>query len=446
MGWWALIAAMLLGHHAYYVAQGEWGNPAGDEYKDIAMSLAQGGGFSFPGPDRWLYQDQKHRPGLPDYGATAWKEPISTGWMALWYRLLGERGGDIAITVWQSLLWAAACVLLVVLGTRLFNQVTGMVAATLLASSPFVARSALGSVQTSTTGAVLLMLLLLVLMWVLARPSLRRCALLGLLLGFSALNLAPLLLFCFVIAAALLARAWADRSIKPIGHLALVVVVSAATIAPWTARNYHQFGAFIPIQNGLGNFAYYSNPLLARTYRPELKYPAEDDRPLTFTSKGPFDAVRKLTSHPHGSDMMHRSIFSAADHPPDGWEMMDEYERDRVFLGHFKRFVAENPGEFAKLAASKFVLMFARPGRLLPVALFGLVGLVLVLRRPNGWILPVAVVAYTLPFLITAPLYYRYRYPIEPLLMLLAAAPIAWLLMRVVAGRIKAGASAHTRG
>lgn len=419
--WLVLILGVLMAHQARYVVQGYWGTGRGYEYKDIALSLAQGHGFSFSPDARWLFQDQWGQWEDPQHAATSWKEPIYVGWMAAWYALLGEEAGGIAIHLGQVLILIGTCWLTYRLGARIFGDATGLVAASLLALSPLSTKVANFALHTQPAGALLMCVLLLLLLGCLDRPTVKRAVVLGVALGLSALTLASLLLSSLVIALALTLKAIRERSRPPIVAVLIVAAVSAAVISPWTVRNYWVTGHFIPIQTGLGNFAYYSNVNLAETYRDDLDLAPQGSGP-PWTSRGPIDALRTMPKGNYNTQLILRSIDNITASAPEGWADYTEHERDKVYLQRFKAFAAEHPGDVLTLSAGKAALLYLfTPMVYLPVSLLALVGMALAWRTPRAWILPSAALATTMILFVTAPVYYRYRFPIEPIIMLFAA-------------------------
>jgi 4-amino-4-deoxy-L-arabinose transferase-like glycosyltransferase len=140
---------------------------------------------------------------------------------------------------------ALAIALVGLLGRRVGGPRVGLIAAGLAAISPtLIARD--GSLLSESLYGVLVILALLAAYRVLDRPGPRSAALMGLFIGLSALTRGEGLFYLVFLAlpACILAR---PQDISRPRLLAVVVVVTALTIAPWTLRNWAVFGEPIPI-------------------------------------------------------------------------------------------------------------------------------------------------------------------------------------------------------
>jgi 4-amino-4-deoxy-L-arabinose transferase-like glycosyltransferase len=401
-----------------------WGQAKGYEYLWIAESIASGEGFSFSAYRRWMFQTDRDKPNMPDYAPTAWKEPVYPYILGASLNLLGDRKGRAAVVAIQVVALALTVVFTYLLGRRLVGPWVGMLAAALIAVPLAPAKLAVGTVNTAILGAMIVTGLLLLLLRCVEKPTVARAATLGVALGMGALTLSSTLMIGPSAAVVLLVESVRGRSLKPLAMAAVVAVVSALTIMPWTLRNAATFKMFIPIQTGLGVFANFSNAYLAETFMPELAMDPSGTPP-PWKSRGPFDAVRKFSRGGRSSMLLNRSLESVAENPPEGWARMSEPERDQIHMAQFKRFVASYPAVFAKLMSAKALRLYLlMPKVPLIFNLAALAGLVIVMRRRLGYLLPLTIFLCTAPLLITAPLYYRYRFPVEPLIAILAASSV----------------------
>jgi hypothetical protein len=95
-------------------------------------------------------------------------------------------------------------------------------------------------------------------------------------------------------------------------------------------------------------------------------------------------------------------------------------------------FIFAEPRTFAVLSYHRALAFFLGWGhRHALVALLAFAGAVLSLRNRRAWVLILLVLAYAAPFFVATPWFYRYRYPIEPLLLLFALYAPTLVLMRL---------------
>ena len=90
--------------------------------------------------------------------------------------------------------------------------------------------------------------------------SIRTAAVAGALFGLAVLTRETIL---YLIPLAAMWLAWSKPSRRPILALTLMAATSLV-VAPWTARNWIQFGAFIPVSTGGGLNLYQGNALISR--------------------------------------------------------------------------------------------------------------------------------------------------------------------------------------
>lgn len=122
----------------------------------------------------------------------------------------------------------------------------------------------------------------------------------------------------------------------------------------------------------------------------------------------------------------------------EGYDSFNEARRDGAFLDQAIAFAVSHPlllGEVTLYKALSFV------GGSLGRAIFSLLALFGVLawrRQRPAFALALMVAAYSAPHILAAPFYYRYRYPIEPIVLVLLGAALAalgravakWILAR----------------
>ena len=411
-----------------------WSDANGHEYMWIAESIAAGEGFSFPAEHRWLFaQTDGDGPNMPEYGPTAWKEPVYPYVLGSAMRLMGSEGGKAAVVALQVFALALTIVFIYLLGKALIGPWTGLIAAGLIVVLPRIHRRSVASLDASVFGAMIVTGVLLLLVRCISCPTTERTLALGAGIGAGGLTLAPTVMLGPVAAIALLVESVRRRSWRPFLMIGVAGLTAILVISPWTARNAQTFGMFIPIQTGLGNFSNFTNTYVAETFMPELALDPRGSSP-PWTSEGPLDAVQKLHKGDNSSELIVRSRGSVAADPPPGWDQMSEPERDRVHLNQFWNFASKHPKVFIQMMMAKALMLFILLPMefemsimwLLSVMMYvtAYVGLVFTLRKRAVYVLPLTVLLVTFPLLVTAPLYYRYRLPVEPLIAILAAGAI----------------------
>jgi hypothetical protein len=212
-------------------------------------------------------------------------------------------------------------------------------------------------------------------------------------------------------------------------------VVAASAIAPWTVRNYVEFGHLIPVQTGFGLFANVSSGYVAETYVPDVDACGDGSSPV-YQAEGPLDAVRKLRQGTNFQHVWERGVACVAAAAGPAYFGRNEHERDKLHQASFRQFIREHPGTFLELSAAKALvylvaLDLGSPAST-PAALLASLGVLVLIRRRRVWVLPVTIAAYALPFILTAPLYPRYRVPLDPLFYLLAAATLVVIVRGLV--------------
>ncbi len=415
-----------------------WQNAEGYEYEQIAIAISEGEGFSFPPQSRWLYLDDE--PAADEYGATAWKEPVYPYFIAGWFETLGPRHGRIAIVVCQVIFLIATGLLVYMLGCRLFGPVVGTLAALGTMLIPELHAIVTTNLQVQAISALLLVAGLFLLYRYGEDPGPRFAAGIGVFLGLAALTHAVLIvlvpiagLFVFLYRRE---GRWGER-LRP---ALLLCLVAAMTISPWTIRNYMQFGHLIPVQTGFGLFANVTTPYLAETYEPEFEACGDGSRPV-FQATGPYEALMTLRESDNYTYTWQRGVRCVAEAHAGSYGSLNEHERDGLHRAQLVRFIGERPAQFLELTGVKALVYlfdvreYDRSST--PLAVLGIAGAILVLRRRRMWLFPAALLAYSAPFILTAPLYYRYRAPLTPLLTLLAVV-VVWRILERPLRRVRA--------
>ena len=383
-GWgialFAAAAAMRLGYASLGVEVPAQDTP---DYDEIAANLLAGEGFV--ARDNWFGYDMR-----------SWRAPLYPGFLAAVYGLFGF--SHVPVKIAQSLLGAATAVLVYAIARAVRPQAALVAGAAASLHLPLVAGAS--EVMTETLFTFLLVLALY--LSISTRPTPRdggpRLMTVGVAIGLAALT-RPVALLLWPVE--LLHSQLAGR-----GRWRRCLWISlgvAATVAPWTARNFGVHSAFVPISTH-GGFVF------AR-------------------SNGPSPDWRQA----------------------DGWRiekrtferMPGEVERDRYWLAQGMQRVAADPALYLRRVGERFLRFwyFFQPGYnfsymvVLPLFAAGL----LLFRRRRGFDLLAAVIA-AFVFIFSTLLYgsARFRLPLEPLFILFAAAFAQYAWQRWGAGRTAA--------
>jgi hypothetical protein len=402
-----------------------WQNPdRGWEALWIAKALAAGKGFSFPSEKRWLF-DAVYDSG---FHPSAWTDPLYTFCLAGIIRLFGDYH-QLAALVFSLVLLLAVFGLTYRLGERLISAPAGLVAILALAlirDFPLIT----GVINHTPFATTFVVISALTIMNFLEKPSNFRAGVLGLVLGLTALACPSAMLFIPVTAIAV--AVWGWRKLGPtVPQAILVFVVAALTMLPWTVRNYLVFEKFIPVRTGTGQITFVSVVATAGTVVPD-KLRSHVKPP--WNARTPREAVVQTTGNfrPNFKRRMDLERFQmdyAKDIAPAKYATMDESQRDDWFLKESKTFLLSNPVLCARLAIAKIEVFirtgeaFYHLGALLAggVCLLAVLGGVLAFRTPAVLALALWAGSYVGPFLLITPYFYRYRAPIEPVLVVLAS-------------------------
>ncbi len=374
------------------------------EYDTYAWNVAQGNGYRGMSPD---VKDQNH--------LTAYRPPaISLAWAAI-YTVVGHRYD--AIRVLHCLASTLTIGLTFCLGRRLYGPVVGWLAAIGYTFFPSLFLYC-WELLSEPLATLLFVAFLLACLDFIESPTWGRAIWGGILLGVGMLSRASILFmvpFTFVWFLWILRK---DR--KAILTMMAIFVVAGLIMLPWVVRNYYVFGKFIPFSTSGGSVLLQGNNRIVAT-DPELYGASVWDTEIPEYR----DAIRAPN---------------------------DEYERDAVAGRLARQWIRENPDTWLSLFPKKFLRAwtpFLRPhvkalyrvGTLVswgPILLLFSLSffptLISSLRQGTpAWLLHLGIAHY----LAISLLFYglsRYRHPIEPLCMILAAVTVEYVWTKL-AGR-----------
>jgi 4-amino-4-deoxy-L-arabinose transferase-like glycosyltransferase len=215
-------------------------------YDALARSLLAGRGYSFT--EKWY-------PFTPANTPTAHWSFLYPLYLAGVYAVVGYH--PLAARIFQGAVGGALiCLLIYLIGRRVFDETTGLVGAALAAVYGYFVYYSV-ALMTETYFIVCVLLSLHLSLELKEKPTPGRWVGLGLTLGLATLLRQTILIFVPFL---LLWLFWElkKRNVRW-WYFAVPVIVIALLIAPWTVRNYLAYGQFLPLNSNAGYALYASN-------------------------------------------------------------------------------------------------------------------------------------------------------------------------------------------
>lgn len=405
----------------------------------IARALAEGHGYSFPLKWAWLCTplcEQGREAG--DHLVSAWADPFFTTLYAGLISVFGEETSRIIIRVLHLGFFCGAAVLTALTARRIAGPWAGLIALGFLLVATKHHATTINAAPIATFWISLIA-------YYLVRfgqdLNAKRAAVLGGLLGISALTWGSTIIFIPIIAVFLLIQGrFSKQSIIQAG---IAGIIAATIISPWTLRNYAAFGEFVPVRNGVGQVAWIGTVGAAGTFDRDA---ANTQVPPPWSSNGPGEAIRGIIGRGGMQQLAQLEGWQEAVIDSDiglSQEHLNEAIRDKWLFAKAKAFVFDRPVTAIQLAFFKvdaFIMRVKFPvphTEFLSIAIglltyFGLIaGVLLTLRKTTLWPPALLAAGFMAPFAIITPYYYRYRQPIEPIISILLAVSII-LVFRMV--------------
>jgi hypothetical protein len=372
----------------------------GYEPGGIARSLVVGEGFSSP------FREPS--------GPTAWMMPVHPLLVALIFKFFGVYSlqAALAFLTLNSVVSALTCIPTYLIAKTCFGRTVGYIAALGLAVHP-VSLFHVGHMWETTVFTFLAMCSIAWLLNLPKRLDVKRAGVYGLFVGFVALVNPLILAFCpfLVLWLFLQADASGQQKLKLIGTFSLAIIV---TLMPWVARNYSVFGRFMlrstfGLELRLGNSPEAWNASNALRMAPwNLGHPS--------TSQSEFLRYASLGEVPYMDQNFDEALAFIRANP----EKFLRLTLGRIGHFWFNDFTAKDESK-KKMGLSFSLAGLAQISYVLPLP-FMLYGIFIALRRK----LSVAPLVF---FLLLIPLVYyithagltRYRYPIEPIIIVFAS-------------------------
>lgn len=388
----ALLCVALVLRVFYALLQGGVGAKDPDEYDAYAWSLLQGEGY-------------RHGP------LVARRPPLLPVMLAVSYAIAGR--SPIVARSLQVAMGTGLCALIFLIARRLYGERTALVAAGIAALHPYLIYYS-GYVMAETPAALLLAwLTLLWLGWQDSTPA-RSFLFGGVVAGLASLTRSVFLGLPAV------AAAWSFSTLAGVRRAVLATALFTAGLAmvvlPWTVRNYLRLGIVVPVQAGGAWQAYeyarwYADPLFP-TFQPELL--GERARAFRAQHRDLYRRFRQMPENQKDAAALREAAAYFWSHP-----------REYVRGAWRKLYWFWRPSDFAIVAGKRVTLYgWFAAGVYLPLlalALPGWTSLPPARRRLFLLMILYLTAMHSLVFH-GAP---RFRFPIYPHLIVLAAGGIA---------------------
>ncbi|HEX7344646.1 MAG TPA: glycosyltransferase family 39 protein [bacterium] len=393
--WWIVGIALALRLAAIPLLGSDPSNLILFEYGRIAWNIVQGHGFSFDFYGRFPLQPTAYSPALYCYSLVPW--------FALFgINFLGPR-------LMHAVFLAAVAWFLYKIGERQVNRRVGLIAAAIWALYPEMIFLGLRMAPEN-----LMFPLMMAMLWLVQTPkedAFGRTAFAGgALTGLTAWANPSSQLLGIVVPV----HWWLNghlRGRQGLKRLALYAAGGILVIAPWTVRNYIKLGAFVPLRTAFALNMWRGNHIGATGTCRNFDYTNVDE-----------------TLPKEYADYVEAHLLP------------DEIARDRFFAAEVKQFISEHPGQYLKLSLTRFFyywwrdpthpltgsIWFMGPWILLmTLAAIGFYSQRKALRKWWLWLLQIMGFTVLFSLTIVVP---RYRMPMLPALMLLAAAGVNHLM------------------
>jgi 4-amino-4-deoxy-L-arabinose transferase-like glycosyltransferase len=393
-------------------------------YHLLANNLADGRGYIRPFDDLLLGKVR----------ATAEYPPLFAAVLAVPAKL-GAHSVE-SQRLFLAFVGAVTVVLVGLLGRRVGGRTVGLVAAFLAACYPMLFLSE-GIAMSEALYVPLIALALLLTYQLIDAPSAWRAVLLGVVLGLATLTRAEAALLAVVLVIGLCWRLRAQRWSERLAFSAIVLVLVALVVTPWTIRNEAKLHAFVPVSNNVATLIDGANCKLVyhgsdiglwrATFRDNGSTNTARHQPQSVACFQGFDIQAANFDEATVADQhRHEGLTYARDHagalpPVVGARVLRTW------------------GLYAPRQQVAFESLEGRPRHwqwagtvmfwvLLPFAIAGVV--LLVRRKVPVWPLIATAVTVTL----TAAATYgqqRFRVAAEPAVLVAAAVAMVWVLRRI---------------
>jgi 4-amino-4-deoxy-L-arabinose transferase-like glycosyltransferase len=364
-------------------------------YDHLAQRVLAGKGFSF---------DRNWYPYIAADTPTSYFSTTMVLYLAAIYGVFGYH--PLAARVVTALIGTLTVYLIFRLGSRLFGVQVGLLAAGIAAVYAYLVYYS-ASLMTETMFITAVLLALNTAFGLAEKSTWRGWLLLGGALAVAVLFRIAVLPFAFV----LVAWIFFSSSRRPsVAMLVLPFLIIALAISPWTARNYQLYGRFMLAESQFGHVFWNGN------------HPNRDVS---------YDFEESAWVAPIPPDIRH----------------LNEAEKTYTLLNRAIESIQADPGRFVQLSLNRAKVMFmfwpsphsSTISNLARVLSFGILlpfmvyGFILSLRNWRRFSLLYLFIAVHVSVHLASWVLIRYRLPIEPLLIVFAAAGILDIRNRITA-------------
>jgi hypothetical protein len=367
----------------------------------LGRSLVEGHGFSFVDTASGEFPSAKFPPVYPLLVAGS-------------FAIFGvySKAAAIILLLFQSICAAVTGVSLVILGSRFFGRKEGIVAGLIWAFYPSSIFHSVVRIWYSEMSIMLIFLIIMTADSVKRFHLLLRVVCLGALTGFLVITDSTMMVYSALILIWMLYKLKV-RLRKWIGLAVIWVIAAGVVTSPWAIRNWLVLGTPSILKSNFGEELFLGN----NPYSTGGGIDREREQAMAALNEEEHSYYRNHSEHSYFSYLKKKAFEWIRMHPSRFVQL--SAKRFWYFWG---KFPSSGPGIWS--IYSWFQLVWY-----IPITLLALYGLWYSIRRQWN---PVPVwlflLVYPLPYYVTHVQLYRYRYPVEPFIVLLTAIPLTvWL-------------------
>jgi hypothetical protein len=325
-----------------------------------------------------------------------------------------SKAAAVILFLFQSVCAAFTGVFLTVLGSRFFGRREGIIAGLIWAFYPGSLFFSVKYVWYSEFSIMLLLLLIIIATTVGQLYLFLRIVCLGLLSGILILTNSTMAIYP-VLLILLMLYVWKVGLWRWAGLVVIWCAAIGIVVAGWGGRNYLVLGTPGLLKSNFGLELFFGN----NPYSSGGGIDKEREQALEALDKQEYDYYRAQSEFVYYGYLQHKAFEWIRAHPSKFLRLTAK--RFWYFWG---KFPSSGPGRWSRWSCVQLIWY-------IPLALLALYGFFysLSLKR-NLVFIWLFLLVYPLPYYVTHVQLYRYRYLVEPFIVLLAAIPLSILLTR----------------